>query len=66
MYLHTIIKPPVERVLGRYYQTKNGLAVEVCDRCYDVPLLSSLQALLRCADVRDQVSYTRCYIIIHS
>lgn len=51
------MQPPIERVLGRNYQLvpRSGSMVEVCDRCYDVPLLASLQALLNCKDVRDQV-----------
>lgn len=53
----TRMQPPIERVLGRNYQLapRSGSMKEVCDCCYDVPLLSSLQALLKCSDVRDQV-----------
>ena len=45
----------MERVLGRHYELKNGKTVEVVDRCYDVPLLESLQCLLSCSVVQEQV-----------
>lgn len=51
------MQPPIERVLGRSYKLapRSGSMVEVRDYCYDVPLFSSLRALLKCDDVRDQV-----------
>ena len=45
----------MERVLGRHLEEKNGKAVEVVDRCYDVPLLEYLQSLLQAEAVHDQV-----------
>ena len=49
----------MERVLGRHLEERNGKAVEVVDRCYDVPLLESLQSLLQTESVRDQVTSKR-------
>lgn len=53
------MQPPFERVLGRAYKLapRSGSMIEVRDYCYDIPLLSSIQALLKCDDVRDQVHY---------
>lgn len=45
----------MERVLGRYHHEVNGKIVEVKDCSYDIPLLESLQCLLKTNIVRDQV-----------
>ena len=42
-------------MLGRRYELKNGQSVEVVDRCYDIPLLESLQRLLTISVVQEQV-----------
>ena len=55
------LKPPIERVVGRYYEEKGGQMKEIVDCVYDVDLLNSLQNLLTMSTVRDQVhdtSYT--------
>ena len=46
---------PEERVLGQHQEELNGKLVTVKDVCYDIPLLKSLQALLRTDVVREQV-----------
>ena len=37
--------------------------VEVSDCYYEIPLLSSLQALLQCEDIRDQVKHMHVLFI---
>ena len=49
------MQEPVERVLGHHYEEINGKLKEVSDCCYDIPLLHSLQCLLRMDLVREQV-----------
>ena len=52
---------PIERVLGRQYKrTASGKMIEARDCCYDVPLLDSLQSLLKCKSVVQQVLHTYC------
>lgn len=47
---------PTERVLGRRYKrTSSGSMIEVRDCCYDIPLLDSLQSLLKCESIVTQV-----------
>lgn len=48
-------KEPVERVIGSYQKEVNGKLVEVKDCSYDIPLLQSLQCLMRTDIVREQV-----------
>ena len=51
-----IIQTPVERVLGRGHKVRSsGGTREVKECCYDIPLLESLQALLKNVSVCDQV-----------
>ena len=45
-------------------EDKNGKATEVVDCCYDVPLLESLQFLLRTEAVREQVIPPVCYVTL--
>ena len=59
MHIHVsappLIQEPVERVLGRVnVQTAHGTTLHR-ESCYDVPLLESLQALLSCDTVVEQV-----------
>ena len=55
--LYNTLQPPVQRELGSdYILTTNGSMKEVKDYCYDVPLIHSLQALLNCTDVKEQVN----------
>ena len=51
----TNIQEPQERVLGYEYQgTSHGTSL-VNEYCYDVPLLESLQSLLKCDSIVEQV-----------
>lgn len=53
---HFNIQPPVQRELGSdYVIANNGSMKEIKDYCYDVSLIHSLQALLNCSDVKEQV-----------
>ena len=47
------LQEPEERLLGRHYEEVNG-KLEIIDVGYKIPLLQSLQCLLR-TDVREQV-----------
>jgi len=54
--IYNFVQPPVERVLGRYDTIgSKGEMVEKTECCYDVPLLDSLQSLLQCPSVVEQV-----------
>lgn len=44
-------------MLGQRYELKNGISVKVVDRCYDIPLLKSLELLLATSTVQEQVMY---------
>lgn len=45
--------------MGRSQKVRaNGVMREVRDSCYDISLLESLQALLKCGSMRDQVCYS--------
>ena len=49
---------PEERVLGQCQQTgASGVMREKRECCYDVPLLKSLQALLKMNAIQDEVCY---------
>lgn len=63
-YLFMIIlffQEPNERVLNRYFVNNNcsGRSQEKIDCCYDIPLIDSLELLLNCSTVHEQVSL--CY-----
>ena len=56
------IKEPVERVLGRVNtQTARGTTLQR-ESCYDIPLLQSLQSLLLCDTVVEQVTLSYMYV----
>ena len=58
------VQPPTERVLGRKYKrTLSGTITEARDCCYDVPLLDSLQCLLKCKSIVQQVLASYMYFI---
>ena len=48
-------QPPIERVLGSAFINRGGMHTEVQDKCYDVPLLSTLQQLLKTETVSKEV-----------
>ena len=48
-------QPPIERVLGSAFINRGGRYTEVQDKCYDVPLLSTLQQLLKTETVSKEV-----------
>lgn len=53
--IHT--QPPIEKVLGQDFRlTPSGAMREVKDCFYYIPLLSSLQAMLKHKEIRDQVN----------
>ena len=71
MNKHSVKQEPEERVLGFHYKTSpvDSEIERVIDACYDVPLLSSLQNLLKNTSVMEQVYNTSAgldyyYIII--
>ena len=61
MLIINFMQEPEERVLGRHHEEVNGKLKEVSDCCYCIPLLESLQCLLRTDVVREQVCVPCAY-----